>query len=59
MSKVIVNADECIGCGACVGAHSDIFAFNDDGKAEVIADGDEADIADAIASCPVQAIVEE
>ena len=48
----------CIGCGACVGAHGDIFQFNDDGKAEAFAEGAEADIEDAIASCPVQAITE-
>ena len=59
MIKAKVNADECIGCGACVGAHGDIFAFNDEGKAEAIAEGDEADVADAIASCPVAAIVED
>ena len=45
MIKAKVNVDECIGCGACVGAHGDIFAFNDEGKAEAIAEGDEADVA--------------
>ena len=59
MIKAKVNVDEGIGCGACVGAHGDIFAFNDEGKAEAIAEGDEADVADAIASCPVAAIVED
>ena len=59
MIKAKVNVDECIGCDACVGAHGDIFAFNDEGKAEAIAEGDEADVADAIASCPVAAIVED
>ena len=59
MIKAKVNVDECIGWGACVGADGDIFAFNDEGKAEAIAEGDEADVADAIASCPVAAIVED
>ncbi len=58
MKNAKVDQDMCIGCGACVGAHGDIFQFNDDGKAEAFAEGTEADIEDAIASCPVQAIVE-
>lgn len=58
MKKVTVDADVCIGCGLCVGSHPDIFAFNDEGKAEAIAEGEDADCDDAIASCPVAAIAE-
>ena len=58
MKNAKVDQDMCIGCGACVGAHGDIFQCNDDGKAEAFAEGAEADIDDAIASCPVQAIAE-
>ena len=58
MKKPNVDKDMCIGCGLCVGAHGDIFAFDDEGKAEVIAEGEDADIEDAVASCPVQAISE-
>ena len=58
MKKPNVDKDMCIGCGLCVGAHGDIFAFDDEGKAEVIAEGEDADVEDAVASCPVQAISE-
>jgi len=57
--KAKVDAEACIGCGLCIGSHSDIFAFNDEGKAEVVAEGDDADVEDAIANCPVQAISED
>ena len=58
MPKPTVDKDLCIGCGLCVGSHGDIFAFDDEGKADVIAEGDPADVADAVASCPVAAIAE-
>ncbi len=57
--KAKVDQDVCIGCGLCVGSHPSIFEFGDDGKAQVIDAGDEAEIDDAIASCPVQAISED
>ena len=57
--KAKVDQDTCIGCGLCVGCHSSIFELNDDGKATVVADGDETEVDDAIANCPVQAISEE
>lgn len=59
MIKVKVDADTCLGCGLCVGSHPDIFEFSDDGKAVAVAEGDEADVEDAINSCPVQAIKAE
>jgi ferredoxin len=59
MAKAKVDKDLCIGCGLCCGAHADLFTFADDGKAECIGDGAEEDVADAIASCPVQAISED
>jgi ferredoxin len=57
--KAKVDSDICIGCGLCVGTHSDIFEFDDNGKAHAIAEGDDADVDDAIANCPVQAISED
>lgn len=57
--KVKVDAEACIGCGLCVGSHPAIFDFNDEGKAVAIAEGDEAEVEDAVASCPVAAIAEE
>ena len=59
MQKAKVDKDMCIACGLCCGSHPDIFAFADDGKAECIAEGNDEDIDDAIASCPVAAIVED
>ncbi len=57
--KVTVDKDLCIGCGACTGICSNIFAIGDDGKAEVIAevtDADQESVQAAADSCPVQAI---
>lgn len=54
--KLKVNKDICIGCGACVSAFPESFAFGDDGKAECIKEVDKAE--DAKANCPVSAISE-
>ncbi len=56
--KVTVDADLCIGCGACTAICS-AFALNDEGKAAVVAEGDDEAIDTAVASCPVQAIAAE
>lgn len=59
MKTVKVNKDGCIGCGACTGIASDVFAFDDEGKAEVVAEvtsDNEASVEEAVAGCPVQAI---
>lgn len=61
-NKVKVLPDCCIGCGACVGIAPDVFEFDDEGKSKVVSektDSNAAEVDDAIASCPVQAIVEE
>ena len=34
MTKVVIDADLCIGCGACTGVAADSFILNDEGKAE-------------------------
>ena len=54
--KLKVNKDACIGCGACVGAYPECFAFDNDGKAECIKEVENKD--EAIANCPVGAISE-
>ncbi len=57
--KVIIDADECLGCEACVDLCPSLFRFNDDlGKAEVIEDGNPDDdcVDEAIASCPAGCI---
>ncbi|MCR5490917.1 MAG: ferredoxin [Bacilli bacterium] len=57
--KAVVDCDACIGCGLCVGSCPAAFDFNDEGKATCIGEADDAEIDDAIANCPVQAISEE
>ena len=60
MTKVVIDADLCIGCGACTGVAADSFILNDEGKAEftgTISDG--ASVQAAIDGCPVQAISAE
>lgn len=59
MKQVVIDQDECIGCGACVELYPDVFAFNDDeNKAYVTTPegGDQACIDEAIASCPASCI---
>ncbi|MCK5474885.1 MAG: ferredoxin [Candidatus Aenigmarchaeota archaeon] len=52
-----IDAEKCIGCGACVSFCSDCFEMNDGGKAEVIAQKcDSCDLNDSPGICPVQAI---
>lgn len=62
MKKVTVVQDLCIGCGACTGIAADVFAFNDEGKAEAtgaVTAENEASVEEAVAGCPVQAIEAE
>lgn len=61
--KVKVNKDVCIGCGLCVSTVPEVFEFGDDGKAQASAGpvtaANEGTVNDALASCPVGAIVED
>jgi ferredoxin len=56
--KLRVDKNKCIGCGTCVVLCPKTFQMGKDGKSEVINEkGDsEADIKNAIDSCPVGAI---
>lgn len=54
--KLKVDKDLCVGCGLCVGSYAEVFAFDDENKAEVIGELDEATAEEAIASCPAGAI---
>ena len=58
MTKITVNEDTCIGCGACIAIDSEHFDFNEDGKSSVIKDNNyETDeLKNAFSSCPVGAI---
>lgn len=53
-SKLKVNKDACIGCGACVGALPEAFTFDDNGKAECVKEVENPD--EIIANCPAAAI---
>lgn len=57
--RVIIDAEECIGCESCVEFCSEVFTFNEDEeKAEVIlAQGSPEDCAEeAMETCPVDCI---
>ena len=56
--KLKVNKDICLGCGACAGSYPTVFVLDAEGKAEVVADIDDADLQAAIDSCPAGAISE-
>lgn len=60
--RVIVDQDLCISCGLCIDTCPDVFDWNDDGKADVIADPipeDQEDCAqEAMENCPTDAIQE-
>jgi ferredoxin len=57
--RVVIDADECIGCESCVELCSEVFAFN---EAEEIAEvilpegGPEDCIEEAMDTCPVECI---
>ena len=55
--------ENCIGCGLCTGVCPDVFDLNADGVAEnIMGEVPEdlvAEVEDAMAQCPAQAIVKE
>ncbi len=54
---VVVDQALCIGCGICVDACSDVFAFNSDSKAEVLKETCDSCTLEEVADlCPVNAI---
>ena len=53
-----VDKKKCIGCGLCPSLCPDVFAMGNDGKALVKAQKNLPCVAEAIDSCPVNAISE-
>ncbi|MBN2325386.1 MAG: ferredoxin [Spirochaetes bacterium] len=56
--KFYIDAEECIGCGACSDSCPDVFAITDDNIAEITnpEGASEEEIQDAMDSCPVSCI---
>lgn len=62
MVTITVNMDKCQHYGQCCFEADDVFALNDDGQLEYVAEADEsrrADIESAADVCPMQAITVE
>ena len=54
--KIVIDQDKCIGCGLCINTCPDLFRLNDQGKSEVIGQGNTDCAQGAAAGCPVSAI---
>ncbi len=62
MLTITVDMDKCQHYGQCCFEADDVFALNDDGQLEYVAEADEsrrADIESAADVCPMQAITVE
>ena len=60
--KVVIDADECIGCESCVELCPEVFAFNEEEEKAVVilAEGGPEDcIEEAMDTCPVECILWE
>jgi len=59
MRKVLIDSGLCTGCGICVEACPEVFAFDADRKAQVIkdnADDTASDLEGIAITCPTNAI---
>jgi ferredoxin len=56
MTKVKVDSEVCIGCGACVSACPECFELNEEGKSHVVSQSCDCDLHEEALNCPVQAI---
>ena len=57
--KVVIDAEECIGCESCVELCPDVFDFDDAEEKACVKlpeGGDEGCIEEAITTCPVECI---
>ena len=59
MSKVEVDKNKCIGCGACTAIAPDVFEFDDDGLAKAVSNTVNSDVKTAAEGCPTEAITVE
>ena len=58
MKKIIVSADLCIGCGACIAIDPEHFAFNDEGLSVVTSNEnlESPTLKEGMEACPTNAI---
>ena len=58
--KIIVDRDKCTGLGICESLAPGVFEVNDDGdlvlKAEEVPEGQLAEVEEAVAGCPTEAL---
>jgi ferredoxin len=54
-----VDRNKCIGCGLCSEICEEVFGMGEDGKAHVKKQKKTPCVAEAIRSCPVEAISED
>lgn len=59
MSKVEVDKNKCIGCGACTAIAPNVFEFDDDGLAKAVSNTVNDDVKTAAEGCPTEAITVE
>ncbi len=61
--KVVVNRDNCIGCGACEALCPEVFQIDDEGLSTAISEEIKEElkenVTEAIESCPTSAITQE
>ena len=59
--KVVVNRDNCIGCGACEALYPELFQIDDEGLSTVIDNEniEEEKLTEVIEGCPTSAITKE
>ncbi len=58
MKKIVINKNQCLCCGSCVGLDNEHFDFVDDRFPEVISNEnlESNDLNNAICACPTEAI---
>ena len=59
--KVVVNRDNCIGCGACEALYPELFQIDDEGLSTVLENEniEEEKLTEVIEGCPTSAINKE